>query len=58
MIAGDDDRCRSLWQRFLCMLYVIVLGRKRLYGECGGLNRMDMYTGEFAYCTSNAQAKS
>lgn len=31
---------------------------EKLYGECGGLNRMDMYTGEFAYCTSNAQAKS
>lgn len=29
-----------------------------LYGECGGLNRMDMYKGEFAYRTSNGLARS
>lgn len=35
-----------------------MLGWKMLYGECGGLNRMDMYKGEFVYCILNGLVRS
>lgn len=61
MIAGNDESTdvgRFGNAFYIIMLYVIMLGRKMLYGECGGLNRMDMYKGEFAYRTSNGLARS